>query len=108
MLEAFGIYIIERDSAALQQISIVKNIDQCAETETCAASADQCDILHGVQSSLIPYRTYAGGVLSLRQSGTFLFNRVRFSAHSAENRTQKIGTYHAAAGAKAPLRVPSG
>ena len=35
------------------------------------------------------YRTYAVGILSLRQSGTFFFNCVRFSARSAENRTRE-------------------
>jgi len=44
-------------------------------------------------------RTYAVGALSLRQSGTLLFNVYRFSARSAEKRyTQKNGKYLAAAG----------
>src|SRR5690349_10125043 len=50
-------------------------------------------------------RTYAAGVFSLRQSGTLLFNCVRFSALRAENRTQKIGMYHAAAGDKARFEM---
>src|SRR5690349_15699785 len=49
-------------------------------------------------------RTYAVGVLCLRQSGTFLFKVCGFSARSAEKpHTVRIGKYHAAAGEYAAL-----
>jgi len=44
------------------------------------------------------HRTYAVGVLSLRQSGTLHFMCAVFPRVARKNRTPTIGTYHAVAG----------
>jgi hypothetical protein len=55
------------------------------------------------QSAVI-VRTYAVGVLSLRQSGTSSFLVCRFlPSQSAKNDKHMIATYHAAAGKNASL-----
>jgi hypothetical protein len=43
-------------------------------------------------------RTYAVGVLSLRQSGTFSSYRSSFSRSTSAKKKNKMGKYHAAAG----------
>ena len=53
-----------------------------------------------VTANFHEFRTYALGVLSLRQSGTLQFSCVRISALRAEIRTQKKIKRHAAAGKK--------
>jgi hypothetical protein len=52
-------------------------------------------------------RTYAVGVLSLRQSGSSSFRRVRFSrAERGKTAHKRMDKYHAAAGEKRGVEMP--